>query len=135
VASVQLHGLSTNEVLRLLATASQQTIPQPFAELVQRQTEGNPLFVRETLRYVIDTRLVERRDGALWRVGEQESGRSHTRRPARPMAFGRGADMRMVRDELETHARRDLNELLPASIAAALPAGRRVRLFQLLQPI
>jgi predicted ATPase len=38
---------------------------------VQRQTEGNPLFVRETLRFVIDTGLMERRDGALRRVGAQ----------------------------------------------------------------
>jgi DNA-binding CsgD family transcriptional regulator len=71
VGRVQLHGLSTDEVLRLLAETSQQTVPQPFAELVQRQTEGNPLFVRETLRFVIDCGLVERRDGALRRVGDQ----------------------------------------------------------------
>jgi DNA-binding CsgD family transcriptional regulator len=71
VARVQLHGLSIDEVHQLLAETSQQTIPQPFAELVQRQTEGNPLFVRETLRFVIDTGLVERRDGALRRVGDQ----------------------------------------------------------------
>jgi predicted ATPase len=71
VARLQLHGLSTDEVHQLLAETSQQTIPQPFAELVQRQTEGNPLFVRETLRFVIDTGLVERRDGALRRVGDQ----------------------------------------------------------------
>jgi predicted ATPase len=71
VARIQLHGLSTAEVQRLLAEASQQTVPQPFAELVQRQTEGNPLFVRETLRFVIDTGLVERRDGALWRAGDK----------------------------------------------------------------
>jgi DNA-binding CsgD family transcriptional regulator len=71
VARIQLRGLSTGEVQRLLAEASQQTIPQPFAELVHRQTEGNPLFVRETLRFVIDAGLVERRDGALRRVGDQ----------------------------------------------------------------
>jgi DNA-binding CsgD family transcriptional regulator len=71
VARVQLHGLSTDEVLRLLVETSQQTVPQPFAELVQRRTEGNPLFVRETLRFVLDTGLVERRDGALHRVGDQ----------------------------------------------------------------
>jgi predicted ATPase len=46
VGRVQLHGLSTVEVQQLLAEASQHTIPQPFAELVQRQTEGNPLSVR-----------------------------------------------------------------------------------------
>jgi predicted ATPase len=71
VASIQLHGLSTGEVQRLLAETSRQTVPQPFAELVHRQTEGNPLFVRETLRFVIDTGLVEERDGALRRVGDQ----------------------------------------------------------------
>jgi DNA-binding CsgD family transcriptional regulator len=71
VARVQLHGLSAEEVQRLLAETSQQTVPQPFADVVQRRTEGNPLFVRETLRFVIDTGLVERRDGALWRVGDQ----------------------------------------------------------------
>jgi hypothetical protein len=71
VARVQLDGLSTDEVQRLLAETSQQTVPQPFAELVQRQTEGNPLFVREMLRFVIDAGLMERRDGALRRVGDQ----------------------------------------------------------------
>jgi predicted ATPase len=71
VARVQLHGLSTDEVRRLLAETSQHTVPQPFADLVQRQTEGNPLFVRETLHFVIDAGLVEPRDGALRRVGDQ----------------------------------------------------------------
>jgi DNA-binding CsgD family transcriptional regulator len=71
VSRIQLQGLSADEVHRLLAETSQQTISQPFAELVQRQTEGNPLFVRETLRFVIDTGLMERRDGALRRVGDQ----------------------------------------------------------------
>jgi predicted ATPase len=66
-----LRGLSTDEVHELLAETSQQTIPQPFAELVHHQTEGNPLFVHETLRFVIDTGLVEQRDGVLRRVGNQ----------------------------------------------------------------
>jgi DNA-binding CsgD family transcriptional regulator/tetratricopeptide (TPR) repeat protein len=70
-ARMQLRGLSTDEVLRLLAEASQQTIPQPFAELVHRQTDGNPLFVHETLRYVIEAGLAEASGGALRRVGDQ----------------------------------------------------------------
>ena len=65
VGRLQVRGLSTDEVQQLLAETSQQSVPQPFAELVHRQTEGNPLFVRETLRFVIDAGLVERRDGAL----------------------------------------------------------------------
>jgi predicted ATPase len=71
VARIQLRGLSTDEVLRLLTETSHQQVPQPFAELVHRQTEGNPLFVHETLRFVIDEGLVERRDGALRRVGDR----------------------------------------------------------------
>jgi DNA-binding CsgD family transcriptional regulator len=71
VARIQLHGLSTAEVHQLLAETSQQAIPQPFAELVQHRTEGNPLFVRETLRFVVDTGLMEQRNGALRRVGDQ----------------------------------------------------------------
>jgi DNA-binding CsgD family transcriptional regulator/tetratricopeptide (TPR) repeat protein len=70
VARMQLHGLSSDEVQRLLAETSHQTVPQPFAELVHRQTEGNPLFVRETLNFVIDAGLVEKRDGGLRRVGQ-----------------------------------------------------------------
>jgi DNA-binding CsgD family transcriptional regulator/tetratricopeptide (TPR) repeat protein len=71
VTRMQLRGLSTDEVLRLLAETSQQTIPQPFADLVHRQTDGNPLFVRETLRFVIDAGFMEQRDGALRRVGDR----------------------------------------------------------------
>jgi predicted ATPase len=71
VGRIHLRGLTTDEVHQLLTETSQQTVPQPFAELVQRQTEGNPLFVRETLRYVIDSGLVEGRDGALRRVGDR----------------------------------------------------------------
>jgi sugar phosphate isomerase/epimerase len=43
-------------------------------------------------------------------------------RPRRPMAFSRGGDVRIVRDELEAEARRDehISKLLPASIEAAL---------------
>jgi sugar phosphate isomerase/epimerase len=46
-------------------------------------------------------------------------------RPRQPMAFNRGGDMRLVRDELEADTRRerDVNQLLPASIEAALQLG------------
>jgi hypothetical protein len=37
VSRVHLRGLTTDEVQRLLAETSQQTIPRPFAELVHRQ--------------------------------------------------------------------------------------------------
>ena len=68
---VPLRGLTAEEVQRMMASASQQEIPWPLAELVHRQTEGNPLFVQEVLRYLVEERLVERRDGSLRRVGDE----------------------------------------------------------------
>jgi tetratricopeptide (TPR) repeat protein len=67
---IPLRGLTADEVQRMMAGVSQQEIPWPFAELVHRQTEGNPLFVQEMLRYLVEEGLVERREGALRRVGE-----------------------------------------------------------------
>jgi DNA-binding CsgD family transcriptional regulator len=69
-ARIHLRGLSRGEVLHLLTVASRQRVPQPFAELVHRRTDGNPLFVHEILRYVIEEGLVERRDGVLRGVGQ-----------------------------------------------------------------
>jgi hypothetical protein len=68
---VPLRGLTAEEVQRMMASVSQQEIPWAMAELVHRQTEGNPLFVQEMLRYLVEEGLVERRDGALRRVGEE----------------------------------------------------------------
>ena len=55
----------------MLAAISQQDIPWRFAELVHRQTEGNPLFVQELLRFLVEQGLVESREGTLRRVGEE----------------------------------------------------------------
>jgi len=68
---LQLRGLTVNGVQELLAATTQQAILQPFAELLHRRTDGNPLFVHETLRFLVENGLVERRDGVLRRVGEQ----------------------------------------------------------------
>jgi DNA-binding CsgD family transcriptional regulator len=71
VERLQLGELSVDEVQRLLASSSQQTIPRPLAELVHRRTGGNPLFAHELLRFVLAEQLVEQRDGALRRVGDE----------------------------------------------------------------
>jgi DNA-binding CsgD family transcriptional regulator len=71
VVRLHLRGLSMHEVQRLLAETSQQRIPRPFAELVHRQTDGNPLFASQILRLAIEEGLMEKRDGALRRVGEE----------------------------------------------------------------
>jgi predicted ATPase len=66
-----LRGLTVDEVQRMLSAVSQQEIPWSFAELVHRQTEGNPLFVQELLRYLVEQGMVEGRLGTLRRVGEE----------------------------------------------------------------
>ena len=61
----------------MMAGVAQQEIPWPLAELVHRQTEGNPLFVQEMLRYLVEEGLVDRA-GRL-----AAAGRRRTRWPGR----------------------------------------------------
>jgi len=67
---VPLRGLTAEEVQRMMAAVARREIPWPLAELVHRQTEGNPLFVQEVLRYLVEEGLVSERDGSLRRVGD-----------------------------------------------------------------
>jgi predicted ATPase len=67
---VHLGELSVEEVQRLLASTSQHTVSRPLAEAVHRRSGGNALFTHELLRFLVSERLVERRNGALRRVGE-----------------------------------------------------------------
>lgn len=67
---VPLRGLTIDEVSRMMAAVAQRTIPAAFAELLHRQTEGNPLFVQEMLRFLVEEGLVEERAGSLRRVGD-----------------------------------------------------------------
>ena len=68
---VPLRGMTADEVQRMMAAVAQRDIPWPFAELVHRQTEGNPLFVQEMLRYLVEEGLVAEQDGSLRRVGDE----------------------------------------------------------------
>jgi DNA-binding CsgD family transcriptional regulator len=70
VERMQLGELSVDEVQRLLAGSSRQTVARPLAELVHRRAGGNALFTHELLRFLLAEGLVERRDGMLRRVGE-----------------------------------------------------------------
>jgi predicted ATPase len=70
---VHLGELSVDEVQRLLASSSQQTVPRALAEQVHHRSGGNALFVHELLRFLLSEGLVERRGGVLRRVGEETS--------------------------------------------------------------
>jgi hypothetical protein len=57
---VSLRGLTVDEVHRMYESLRGNEVPWGQAELVHRQTEGNPLFVQEVLRYLVEEGFVVR---------------------------------------------------------------------------
>jgi tetratricopeptide (TPR) repeat protein len=66
---IPLRGLTVEEVQRMYEGARGTTITWDRAEAVHRQTEGNPLFVQEILRYMVEEGYVTREDGR-WVLAE-----------------------------------------------------------------
>jgi len=64
---VVLRGLNADEVRRMLENITGQDVPWGLAEAVHRQTEGNPLFVQEVVRYLAEEGLITREQGR-WRA-------------------------------------------------------------------
>ncbi len=60
---VSLRGLTVDEVHRMYCVIRGQEVPWSRAEAIHRQTEGNPLFVQEVLRYLVEEGLVVREGG------------------------------------------------------------------------
>ena len=63
---VLLRGLNADEVRRMLEGITREEIPWGLAEAVHRQTEGNPLFVQEVVRYLAEEGLINQKEGR-WR--------------------------------------------------------------------
>ncbi len=64
---VLLRGLNGDEMRRMLSGIAGQDVPWGLAEAVHRQTEGNPLFVQEVVRYLAEEGIIEREQGK-WRA-------------------------------------------------------------------
>jgi len=62
---VLLRGLNIDEVRRMLESLTRDNIPIGLAEAVHRQTEGNPLFVQEVIRYLTEEGYIMQREGGL----------------------------------------------------------------------
>jgi predicted ATPase len=60
---VPLRGLTVDEVQRMMSIVRGQDVPWSRAEVIHRQTEGNPLFVQEVLRYLVEEGIVVREGG------------------------------------------------------------------------
>ena len=59
---VGLRGLTVDEVQRMMSGIAGEDVPWSLSETVYRQTEGNPLFVQEVLRYLVEQGYFSRGD-------------------------------------------------------------------------
>ena len=57
---IGLRGLTADEVQRMMAAISGHDVQWSISEAVYRQTEGNPLFVQEVLRYLVEEGMLAR---------------------------------------------------------------------------
>ena len=60
---ILLRGLTVDEVHRMLNAMTSQDVRWSLAEAVHRQTEGNPLFIQEVLRYLVEEGLITHEGG------------------------------------------------------------------------
>ncbi|OGP50626.1 MAG: hypothetical protein A2Y79_07000 [Deltaproteobacteria bacterium RBG_13_43_22] len=67
---VLLRGLNADEVRRMLSSIAGQEVPWGLAEVVHRQTEGNPLFVQEVVRYLAEEGVITREQGRWQAKGD-----------------------------------------------------------------
>jgi tetratricopeptide (TPR) repeat protein len=69
-ARIQLGRLTPNECDALLAgMLGQESISPEFVSAIYRETEGNPFFVEEVIKSLIDSGQIYRQDGQ-WQYGE-----------------------------------------------------------------
>ncbi|MSQ15368.1 MAG: hypothetical protein EXR50_05850, partial [Dehalococcoidia bacterium] len=66
---VTLRGLNIDEVLRMIKAITGQDAPWGLAEAMYKQAEGNPLFIQEALRYIVEEGMMTRQDGR-WQSGD-----------------------------------------------------------------
>jgi predicted ATPase len=60
-----LRGFSLPEVKRYLKQASEQELPQALVQTIYQETSGNPFYVRELFRHLVEEAKIERRR-PLW---------------------------------------------------------------------
>src|SRR5262249_54646880 len=63
VERVRLRGLGPEEVAALVASRGQQEPPAEFVAALHAETDGNPFFLEEVLRHLVETGALRREDG------------------------------------------------------------------------
>ncbi|MBI4604134.1 MAG: protein kinase [Planctomycetes bacterium] len=61
---ILLRGLPSGDVRALIAALGERDVPEAFAAAVHRETEGNPFFIEEVVKHLIDERRLRRDSGA-----------------------------------------------------------------------
>ena len=69
VSRMGLRGLNVDEVQRMMSSIAVEEVSWGFSEAVHQQTEGNPLFVQEVLRYMVE-------EGALGHEETRSNGQA-----------------------------------------------------------
>jgi class 3 adenylate cyclase/tRNA A-37 threonylcarbamoyl transferase component Bud32 len=105
---VLLRGLSRDGVKALIEAVGGQQTPDVFADTIHRETEGNPFFVAEILRHLVETGAIRRVDGR-W-IGTAEG-----------VAENLPEGVREVIGRRLSHLSSDANGML--TVAAAMPGG------------
>ena len=59
---IGLRGLDVDQVKQMMGSIAVQDVSQELAEALYRQTEGNPLFVQEVVRYLVEEGTFARDD-------------------------------------------------------------------------
>jgi eukaryotic-like serine/threonine-protein kinase len=145
---ILLRGLSTEEVRSLIEALAQHELDSlaiNFASALRRETEGNPFFIEEVLRHMLETGALFRRDGrwvsraqSIEEMGIPEGvrevigrrlsrlGESCNRALACAAVLGREFDFNVVQ-RMSGLAEDDLETALEQALEAQLVAEARAR--------
>ncbi len=58
-----LKGLRESEVSELITVLAEQEVPQPLLLALREETEGNPFFIQESLKHLIETEILYQEEG------------------------------------------------------------------------
>jgi len=73
---IPLRGLTADEVQRMINAIALEEVPPSLSAAVHSRTEGNPLFVQEVLRYLVEERVIARQK-ATWRATSETPPSMH----------------------------------------------------------
>ena len=136
---VLLRGLSADDVVAMLEARSESTLDAAghgLARAVHRETEGNPFFIREIIRHLVETNTIRQEDGrwvselTLEQIGLPESVREVIGRRLSLLSEGCDDVLRVasvIGREFTVDVLARVTETTPAALADLLDEATRAR--------